>query len=102
MAYSNNTKRYQIFDVKQLAELEDRHKKSCRNAMSKYKAWQASFKNQSDKMAQYYGQKEGLILRAHAVNMISNYWSIRSDFRQAFRDYIAQHCGNPYYVEKAA
>ena len=53
------SKTYQIFDIKQLAELEDKNKKQCRRALLNYKIWQANFQNQSDKMAIHYGSMEG-------------------------------------------
>jgi len=85
-------KKYQIFDIKQLAELEKKQKKICRQALLNYKIWQCNFRHQSDKMEIYYGQKEGHILRRYAMDTIKNYWRIRNDFRKAFQTYLTQNC----------
>ncbi len=82
---------YQIFDIKQLAELEHANKKKCKQALLKYKLWLAYSKNQSDKMAIHYGNMEGCILRKQACQMISLYWVIRQDFRKAFDTYLKEN-----------
>lgn len=82
---------YQIFDIKQLAELENLNKKKCKQALLKYKLWRAHSKYQSDKMAIYYGNMEGCILRKQACQMISLYWTIRQDFRKAFETYLNEN-----------
>jgi len=92
MTTIQNLKRYQIFDIKQLAELERKHKDLCRQALEHYKIWQSNFKKQSDQMAIYYGEKEGYVLKHHARNTIRNYWRIRNDFRAAFDVYLAENC----------
>ncbi len=85
---------YQIFDIKQLAELEHANKKECKKALLKYKLWCLHSKNQSDKMAIHYGNMEGCILRKQACQMISFYWTIRQDFRKAFEEYIKENTTN--------
>jgi hypothetical protein len=92
MTNRKQRKTYQIFDIKQLAEMEKRQKNLCFQAMASYKNWQADFKKQSDRMEIYYGEKEGIILRRHVKNTIRNYWRIRNDFRKAFRIYLKQNC----------
>lgn len=85
-------KTYQIFDIKQLAELEDQNKKRCRQALAQYKDWHENHKAQSDEMAIYYGDLEGQILRNHACQMIAYYWKIRRNFREAFKKYLKENC----------
>jgi len=97
-----NKNTYQIFDIKQLAELENFNKKKCRKALLKYKIWQANFNNQSDQMAIHYGDMEGHILRQHACQMISLYWTIRRDFRKAFDIYLKENCVVQSYNSKTS
>lgn len=92
MANHQVKNKYQIFDIKQLAEMEKRQKATCRQALLEYKIWRNNFKKQSDQLEIYYGKKEGLILRRHALNTMRNYWRIRNHFRQAFKTYLSQNC----------
>ncbi len=94
---SKNIKKYDIFDIKQLAELEHKHRKLCKNSLTQYKKWQIQHYLETDEVAQHYSQKQGDVLRQHAISMASYYWTIRQDFKAAFNHYIVTECNNNYY-----
>ena len=102
---SKNINKYEIFDIKQLAELEHKHRQLCKNALIQYKKWQIQHYLETDQVAQHYSQKQGEVLRQHAISMASYYWTIRQDFKAAFDHYIVTQCSRNYnntYGRKAA
>lgn len=80
----------QIFDLKQLADMEARYKDVCKKAMADYKTWWKGFEGETDTIALLYGKLEGNLLRAHAQESVNAYWTIRQDFRKWFHCYLAQ------------
>ena len=82
----------QIFELKQLAEMEDSYKQKCKKAIRDYKAWHEAQKSETDIIVLLYGNLEGIMLRKYAEEAVKAYWVIRTDFRCSFKDYIQTHC----------
>ncbi len=81
----------QIFEVKQLAELEDKYRKQFKIALCAYRLWQRQYKDETDVVELLYGQLRGIILRRNAENAARGYWVIRQDFRVIFKNYLSQN-----------
>ena len=82
----------QIFELKQLADMEAHYKEQCRDALKAYKTWRRRHDAETDVIALLYGNLEGIMLRHQAEDAVQIYWTIRHDFRRGFRDYIDK-CG---------
>lgn len=82
------SKRMQIFEVMQVAELEEKFKKQCRLSLNSYRQWQINYQNEKDGVERLYGQLNGIVLRRQAINSIQAYWFIRQDFRIIFKKYM--------------
>ncbi len=96
--YQNETMRaaltnskLQVFEVKQMAELEDQFKNECKRALYVYRNWQKQYQAETDAVELLYGQLKGIILRRYAENAVQAYWVIRQDFRAVFSRYINNH-----------
>jgi len=85
-------KSLQIFELKQLAEIESEYKNKCRDAIREYKNWHRIQRNKTDVIEILYGNLEGIMLRRYAEEAIKVYWVIREDFRCSFKSYIQKHC----------
>lgn len=86
--------RLELFEVKQLAEMEASFKDQCKVALRSYKKWCAQYQHETDVIELFYGQLTGIILRRQAENAVQAYWIIRHDFRSAFARYLDNH--KPY------
>lgn len=82
--------RLQIFEMKQLADMEADYKIKCREALDQYKKWQADYADETDMIELMYGNLEGIMHRRRAEDSVRAYWIIRQDFRKLFSDYLAQ------------
>jgi len=82
--------RLQIFEMKQLADMEAGYKTKCRAALKQYKKWQAGYEGETDMIELLYGNLEGIMHRRRAEDSVRAYWIIRQDFRRLFADYLAQ------------
>lgn len=82
----------QIFELKQLAEMENDYRKKSITAISEYKKWRKQKEGQEDIIVVLYGNLEGIVLRRNAEEAVKAYWVIRTDFRRGFKDYIEHHC----------
>lgn len=85
----------QIFELKQLADMEAGYKRQCQQALQAYKSWRHNHADQTDTIELLYGNLEGVMLRRRAEDMIKTYWIIRQDFRRAFHEYLAKSCCYP-------
>jgi hypothetical protein len=92
----------QIFELKQLADMEAAYKRKCLAAFATYKSWCKAQASQTDNIELLYGTLEGTLLRRHAQNTVQAYWIIRRDFRKAFEDYLAKNCCYPSSMQRAA
>lgn len=92
---SGLTGRLQIFELKQLADMEAGYRAKCKQAIEVYKNWQLQHKAETDMIELLYGGLEGRMLRAQAEDMVRMYWVIRQDFRRAFKEYLAKSCCYP-------
>lgn len=81
----------QIFEVKQITELEAQFKAQCKVALGAYRHWQKQYKEETDVVELLYSQLKGIILRQNAENTVQAYWIIRQDFRAVFQRYLAEH-----------
>lgn len=90
----------QIFDLKQLADMEDDYKKKTRHAIDEYKSWKELHRKQKDMIEILYGGMEGTLLRHQAENTTRIYWRLRTDLRKALCVYI-QTCCKPDYSKAA-
>jgi hypothetical protein len=79
---------FQIFDLKQLADMEATYKGSCQKAVADYKSWGRRYGDETDAIAMLYGTLEGAVLRRHAENAVGAYWTIRRDFRRWLHCYL--------------
>ena len=80
----------QIFDIKQLADMEAAYRKNCKQAVNEYKLWVDRYKGETDMIDLLYGNLEGSMLRRQAEDTVSAYWIIRKDFRRWYHRYMAQ------------
>jgi hypothetical protein len=80
----------QIFDLKQLADMEATYKTHCQKAVADYKSWDKRYSGETDTIALLYGNLEGAMLRRNAENSVGAYWTIRRDFRRWFQRYLEQ------------
>lgn len=92
----------QIFELKQLADMEATYKAECLKAVRDYKTWQKAQAEQTDIIELTYGNLEGMMLRRRAEDMVQIYWILRCDFRKAFRTYLAKSCCYPSIQKQAA
>lgn len=86
----------QIFDLKQLADMEAIYKEQCQKSVAEYKDWCRTYQNETDMLALLYGDIEGKRLRRQAEDSIGIYWTIRRDFRRWFERYLAKTNCYPY------
>lgn len=84
------TNKLQIFEVKQIAELEDFYKKYCKKTLSDYRKWKIFHAQELDVVELLYGQLKGIILRRNAQNAVQAYWIIRKDFKVVFQKYLSE------------
>lgn len=82
---------YQIFDLKQLIEIEKKRKHQCQQAILQYKKWQVLYEMETDLLARKHAAEDGKVLRLHASNLIRSYWQVRSECRMAINIYIQKH-----------
>lgn len=81
----------QIFEIKQITELEDKYRKQCKLALFSYKLWKQQYQMETDVIELLYGQLKGVVLKRNAQNMVQAYWVIRQDFRTVFKNYLNQY-----------
>ena len=84
------SKNLEIFELKQLADLEDAYKSQCRKALEDYKFWGNARKSETDQIELLYGNLRGDVLRRTAEESVRAYWRVRTDFRKWFHRYLAQ------------
>lgn len=98
------TKGLQIFELKQMADMEATYRKRCLKAIQTYKAWMRVHASETDVIELLYGNLEGVMLRRQAQDAACLYWIIRLDFRRAFKEYLDKSCCYPsrYTQSKAA
>ena len=95
--------RLQIFELKQLADMEAQYKQQCRQSLASYKAWCQKHAGETDMIELLYGNLEGVMLRRRAEDAVEAYWVIRQDFRCLFKDYLEKSCCYPpTYLKSAA
>ncbi len=82
----------QIFELKQLAEMEAVYRKQSIAAIKTYKKWCRIQSQETDIIVVLYGNLEGIVLRRNAEEAVKAYWVVRTDFRRGFKDYIQNHC----------
>ena len=99
---SGLTGNLQIFDLKQLADIEAAYKQKCLQAFAAYRAWGQSQSDRTDTIERLYGTLEGTLLRRQAENTVQAYWIIRRDFRAAFQTYLIKNCCYKPSVKQAA
>lgn len=88
---ANQLKRHmQIFDIKQLADMEATYRAHCKKAVMEYKKWEREFQEETDMLALLYGDIEGNMLRRRAEDSVGMYWMVRRDFRNWFHCYLAK------------
>lgn len=94
----------QIFELKQMADMEANYKTQCQQAIQAYKVWRMAHENETDVIELLYGNLEGVMLRRRAEDLINLYWTIRQDFRRGFKKYLEKSCSYPsaYHQSKAA
>jgi 3-phenylpropionate/cinnamic acid dioxygenase small subunit len=80
----------QIFDLKQLADMEATYRQNCKQAVIEYKNWERQYKDETDMLALLYGTIEGNMLRRRAEDSVGMYWTVRRDFRNWFNCYLAK------------
>lgn len=85
----NQMKELQIFELKQLADMENAYRQQCRDALQAYRDWLALHDGETDQIEIIYGNLQGQILRRVAEETVKAYWVIRHDFRQWFHRYLA-------------
>lgn len=85
----------QIFELKQLADLEAAYKNQCKRAIQDYKIWRLKHKSETDIIELLYGNLEGIMLRRRAEDAIHMYWVVRQDFRKSFKEYLEKSCCYP-------
>ena len=91
----------QIFDLKQMADMEDDYKRRAQKALKTYRRWQKLYAGQSDMVARLYGTLEGQVLRRQAADNCRLYWIMRCDFRRAFKLYLQQNnCGQTKFLNQ--
>ncbi len=93
--------RLQIFELKQLADMEAAYKEKCRQAIKAYKNWRIKHEAETDMIELLYGNLEGIMLRRRAEDMVEVYWVIRQDFRGAFKTYLEKSCCYPSYQNQS-
>lgn len=81
----------EIFELKQLADMEASYKANCREALALYKKWKHLYSQQTDMIELIYGNLEGVILRRRAEDAVHAYWIIRRDFRALFEEYLGHY-----------
>lgn len=86
----------QIFELKQLADIEADYKSQCRAAFRRYRDWKKTHTDETDMISLLYGNVEGIMLRRFVEESVRAYWTIRQDFRYLFQQYLDQSCA--YYV----
>lgn len=87
----------QIFEVKQIIELEDKYKKQCKLALLAYRCWQKQYSAETDVIELLYSQLKGIVLRRNAENTVRAYWIVRQDFRAVFQHYLSQNSTHQSY-----
>lgn len=80
----------QIFELKQLADMENAYRQQCRHALHAYRKWLKLYHEETDQIEIIYGNLRGQILRRTAEESVKAYWTIRHDFRQWFHRYLAE------------
>ncbi len=83
-------KQMEIFELKQLADLEDEYRRRCLCALADYKKWDHAHKNEQDQIEQIYRPLQKKILRRTAEETVRAYWIIRHDFRYLYQNYMAR------------
>ena len=89
--------RLEIFELKQLADMEASYKARCRQSLARYKNWRRSYSQQTDLIELAYGNLEGTLLRRRAEDAVHAYWIIRRDFRVFFEEYLGYCQKNSSY-----
>lgn len=89
------TTKLQIFDLKQLSDMEAYYKAQCKAALAAYKNWQDIHAGETDMIALLYGNLEGTMLKRRAHDAVEAYWVIRLDFRKWFQRYLAENSCYP-------
>lgn len=87
----------EIFELKQLADMEASYKARCRHALELYKNWRRLYSQQTDMIELAYGNLEGVMLRRRAEDAVRAYWIIRRDFRGLFEEYLGYYQKNSSY-----
>jgi hypothetical protein len=87
-------KKMELFEVKQMAEIEHEFKTQCQVALKDYRSWYRHYKEETDSLELFYGQLHGVVLKRRAQDAVQAYWIIRHDFRAVFDRYLAAH--QPY------
>jgi hypothetical protein len=80
----------QLFELKQLADMENDYKARCKKALADYKIWGKRHAQETDMIAIIYGNLQGQVLRCNAQESVRAYWTIRKDFRCWFNRYLKQ------------
>ena len=87
-------KKMELFEVKQMAEMEHKFKIQCQIALKDYKGWWQQHREETDALELFYGQLHVVVLKRRAQDAVQAYWIIRKDFRIVFDRYLAAH--QPY------
>lgn len=88
----------QIFDLKQVADIEARVKMDTLKHLREYRAWKKYYGRQTDLVELHFGNLRGRLLRQQAVNAVGYYWHIRQQSRQLFAAYHKQiESYRPYF-----
>jgi hypothetical protein len=97
-------KKMELFEVKQMAEMEKNYKTQCQVALKDYKAWHRHYQDETDALELFYGQLHGTLLKRRAQDAVQAYWIIRQDFRVVFDRYLAMHQSyySPQFKHKSA
>jgi hypothetical protein len=97
-------KKMELFEVKQMAEMEQSYKIQCQIALKDYKMWHRTYQDETDSLELFYGQLNGTLLKRRAQDAVQAYWIIRQDFRIVFDRYLAVHQSyySPQFKHKSA
>jgi hypothetical protein len=83
------SKNLDIFELKQLADMEALYRQQCQKALISYKIWAKNHEGETDQIALLYGNLQGNVLRANAKEAVRAYWTVRTDFRRWFKQYLS-------------
>ena len=95
-------KKFQLMDLKYIADKEADYKFKALKAILNFKAWRKLYESKTDILDISYSSIEGIVLRQYAEKRIAAYRFVRDARKRSFEQYIKTECTTSYHSEQQA